>query len=68
MKIKVILFLITSLAFSVLLFLVFWVFDTIFKNPRDTMYEVRFALAVGVLSGLYTVFFTKFFDQKRPDS
>ncbi|MCK7534099.1 MAG: hypothetical protein MZV63_25290 [Marinilabiliales bacterium] len=37
---KVILFMkITSLAFSVLLFLVFWVFDTIFKNPRDAMYE-----------------------------
>ena len=68
MKIKVILFLITSLAFSVLLFLVFWVFDTISKNPRDTMYEVRFALAVGVLSGLHTVLFTKLFDQERPGS
>ena len=68
MKRKVILFFITSLSFSVLLFLVFWVFDTIFKNPRDTMYEVKFALAVGVLSGVYTVFFTNFFDQKRQDS
>ena len=68
MKRKVILFFITSLSFSVLLFLVFWVFDTIFKNPSDTMYEVKFALAVGVLSGVYTVFFTNFFDQKRQDS
>ena len=68
MKRKVILFFITSLSFSVLLFLVFWVLDTSFKHARETVYEVKLVLAWGFLPRAYTVFFTKFFDQKRQDS
>jgi hypothetical protein len=66
MKRKILLFVITSIAFAIALYLVFWLFDFISKNHREIGTEIKLALSIGVLSGFFTVFFTKLFDiQKR---
>jgi len=61
MKSKIVRFLIVSTVFTVVLFLVFWLFDLIGKKEIDIGQEFKYALSIGVLSGLFIVFLTKFF-------
>jgi flagellar basal body-associated protein FliL len=62
MKRKILLFILMTVAIAVVGFFVFWLFDAIAKNPRDFKHEIRFSIALGILTSFFTVFFTNFFN------
>jgi len=66
MKHKLLLFVGVSIAFTVAIYLVFLIFNIISGDPRGTEgREIKFAILVGILSSIYMVFFTKFFERKN---
>jgi hypothetical protein len=65
MKKKIVLFIVMSIAMAIAGFFIFWPFDAISKNPRDTIHEIKFALVLGIMTGFFTVFLTNFFRSDR---
>jgi hypothetical protein len=66
MKRKLLLFAGASVALSVATYLGFLIFDLISGTPgEDEGSSMRFAISVGVLTSVYMVFFTRFFEQQR---
>ena len=66
MKRKLLLLAGASVAFSLAMYLVFLIFDLISGTPReDEASAIKFAVSVGVLTSVYMVFFTRFFEKQK---
>jgi hypothetical protein len=57
---------VVSLAFSEAMYVSFLIFDLISGTPReDEGNAIKFAVSVGVLTLIYMVFFTRFFEKQK---
>ena len=66
MKRKLLLFTGTSVAFSVAVYLIFLLFDLAAGTTRVSEGSaIRFAVMVGILSSVWLVFFTGFFEKQK---
>jgi len=60
---KIIRFLVMSIAFTAMLFIVFWLFGKLSHKPVDLIHELKVSALIGILSSFLIVFFTRFFKQ-----
>ncbi|MFZ0472781.1 MAG: hypothetical protein WAL94_09210 [Bacteroidales bacterium] len=66
MKRKLLLFAGVSVAFSVTMYLGFLIFDLLSTTPREhDWWAIKFAASVAVLTSVYMIFFTRFFEKQK---